>query len=232
MKKIITSVRAAELADTAIRLSELFKKTSSVQTNAFLTKIFTEVEQQAMMLTTSVRKDLAVSKLEEADKARSYSVRVLDKLLKGYETIPVENLKIHAQKLIEIFKKYGVKITRENYTAETTFIASMLEDFSAENVKESVEALSGVKEALSDIKEKQHQFIMFRDTYDNDLALQKKKLSATDLKKPLLELINQKIVPYLVAMEIAEPELYGEFIAKASQVVNSTNEAVKARGKR
>lgn len=232
MKPLSYQSRTTEVADTAHRLSELFKKSVSVQTHPFLTEVFAEAEQMANNITTAVKKDTAVSKLEEADSERDNAIRVLDKLLKGYEHIPVENLRNHAQKLIAVFNKYGVKITAENYASQSNLIMSMLEDFSAESLKVSIEALAGVKEALAEIQTKQAAFAQLRETYEGALATQKEKASATSLRKPLLDLINKKIVPYLVAMGIAQPELFKEFVAKASEIINSTNEAVKARGKR
>lgn len=232
MKKIITSVKATELADTTHRFVELFKKTTSLQNDTFLSKTFTEAEQQANALTSAVKKDIAFSKLEEADNERDNTIRVLDRLLKGYEYIPVENLRNHAQKLITIFKKYGVKITAENYSSKSNLIMSMIDDFSAENLKNSIEELVGIKEALTEIKAKQTAFAQIRETYEEALAIQKEKASATSLRKPLLDLMNRKMIPYLVAMNIAQPELFKEFIGKVSEIVNSTNEAVKARGKK
>ena len=156
----------------------------------------------------------------------------MDKLLKGYENIPLENLKAHAKKLRDIFKKYGVKMTGENYASQSTLINSLLGDFSATELKPSIEALTGVKEALAEIQTKQDAFAALRSDYEKAQVSQKEKSSATSLRKPLLELINKKVVPYLVAMSIAQPELFKNFTAEASEIVTSTNEAIKARSKK
>lgn len=232
MKPLNYQSRVTELGDTAYRLVELFKATKDIKTDVFLTKIFAELEKQALALTSAVKNDQVFSTLEEADTQRDKAIRVLDKLLKGYENIPVESLKIHAQKLVEVFKKYGVKITNENYSSQSNLMNALLEDFSAPELKTSVEALAGVKEALAEIRTKQEAFANIRSEYEKGLATQKEKASATSLRKPLLELINKKIVPYLVAMNIAQLDLFKEFVAEASQVINSTNDAVKARVKR
>ena len=158
MNKLNTSVKVTELGDTALRLVKAFKAVAAVQNDAFLTKTFAEIEKQATVMTSAVKSDQALSKLEEADAKRDQAIRVLDKLLKGYENIPLENLKTHAKKLAEIFKKYGVKITGENYASQSTLINSLLGDFSATELKTSIEALAGVKEALAEIQTKQNAF--------------------------------------------------------------------------
>ena len=232
MNKLNTSVKVTELGDTALRLVKAFKAVVAVQNDAFLTKTFAEIEKQATVMTSAVKSDQALSKLEEADAKRDQAIRVLDKLLKGYENIPLENLKTHAKKLAEIFKKYGVKITGENYASQSTLINSLLGDFSATELKPSIEALAGVKEALAEIQTKQNAFAALRSDYEKAQVSQKEKSSATSLRKPLLELINKKAVPYLVAMSIAQPELFKNLTAEASEIVTSTNEAIKARSKK
>ena len=232
MNKLNTSVKVTELGDTALRLVKAFKAVAAVQNDAFLTKTFAEIEKQATVMTSAVKSDQALSKLEEADAKRDQAIRVLDKLLKGYENIPLENLKTHAKKLAEIFKKYGVKITGENYASQSTLINSLLGDFSATELKTSIEALAGVKEALAEIQTKQNAFAALRSDYEKAQVSQKEKSSATSLRKPLLELINKKAVPYLVAMSIAQPELFKNLTAEASEIITSTNEAIKSRSKK
>ena len=232
MNKLNTSVKVTELGDTALRLVKAFKAVAAVQNDAFLTKTFAEIEKQATVMTSAVKSDQALSKLEEADAKRDQAIRVLDKLLKGYENIPLENLKTHAKKLAEIFKKYGVKITGENYASQSTLINSLLGDFSATELKTSIEALAGVKEALAEIQTKQNAFAALRSDYEKAQVSQKEKSSATSLRKPLLELINKKAVPYLVAMSVAQPELFKNLTAEASEIITSTNEAIKARSKK
>lgn len=232
MNKLNTSVKVTELGDTALRLVKAFKAVAAVQNDAFLTKTFAEIEKQATAMTSAVKSDQALSKLEEADAQRDQAIRVLDKLLKGYENIPLENLKTHAKKLAEIFKKYGVKITGENYASQSTLINSLLGDFSTTELKPSIEALAGVKEALAEIQTKQDAFAALRSDYEKAQVSQKEKSSATSLRKPLLELINKKAVPYLVAMSVAQPELFKNLTAEASEIVTSTNEAIKSRSKK
>lgn len=232
MNKIRINVRVTELGDTALRLVELYKREELLKNDMFLVKIFIEIEEKAQEITIAVKRDIVYSKLEEADTKRDKAIRVFSKLLKGYESIPVEELRNHAQKLMAIFKKYGMKITNENYTSQSNLIASLLEELSAAELQISIEKLLGIKEAIDDIREKQNAFIQLRSAYEAELANRKSKANATALKKPLLELINKKLVPYVSAMSIAQPELFREFIGKFSEIINSTNVLVKNRGKK
>ncbi len=232
MEKLRTNARVTEIGDVANRLVELYKKTTNLHEEKFLKSTFEEIEKQGKAITEAVKRDSVLSLLEEADTKRDNAVRVLSKLLIGYENIPVETLKPHGQKLATIFKKYGVKITDENYSSESNLIDSLLTDFSASDVQPSITALAGVTEAIADLRNAQSEFASIRSQYDQALSEKENSVSATTLRKPLVELINKKLVPYLVVMQIAEAEKYGAFASNASKIVESVNEVVRGRSKR
>ncbi len=232
MEKLNTNARVTEIGDVANRLVELYKKTTDLHEEKFLKSTFEEIEKQGKAITEAVKRDSVLSLLEEADTKRDNAVRVLSKLLIGYENIPVETLKLHGQKLATIFKKYGVKITDENYSSESNLIDSLLTDFSASDVQASITALAGVTEAIADLRNAQSEFASIRSQYDQALSEKENLVNASTLRRPLIELINKKLVPYLVAMQIAEAEKYGAFASNASKIVESVNEVVRGRSKR
>lgn len=232
MKNLHFNARITEMGDVANRLVALYKKASDLQSDVFLKTTFTEVEKLGKAITDAIKKDTAVSNLEDADAKRDEAIRVLDKLLKGYEHIPVQDLKTHGEKLSAIFKKYGVKITDENYSSQSNLIDSLLTDFSASGVQASITALSGVTEAIANIRKSQTEFNTLRAEYEKALAQKGSEASASSLRKPLLEMINKKLVPYLVAMNIADADKFKTFVAEASQIIESVNEVVKGRSKK
>lgn len=232
MEKLSNQVKVTEIGDVANRLSELFNKATNLQEDQFLKKAFAELQEKGKEITEAVKKDSVFSKLDDADTKRDDAVRVLDKLLKGYAVIPVENLKPHGEKLAEIFKKYGVKIVSENYTSESNLIDSLLAEFATPDAQTSVSALVGVGEALANLRTAQAEFAQIRSTYEHSLTEKQAKTSASTLRKPLLDLINKKISPYLVAMEIADKDKYSAFVSEASKIIISTNDAIKVRRKK
>lgn len=232
MEKLRDKARVTEIGDVANRLVELFKKTSEVQGDTFLTGVFGEMEKQTKSLTESIKRDTVFSTLEEADAKRDQAVRVIGKLLNGYEYIPIESLKQHGQKLALVFKKYGVKITLENYSSQSNLINAMLNDFSVPELQSSITALAGVSEAIEDLRKSQENFANIRSGYEQAVIEKQNLPSATLLKKPLLELINKKLVPYLIAMEISNAETYGNFTTNSAQIITSINDMVRSRTKK
>ena len=232
MKPLNYQSRITEVGDVANRLAVLYKGTATLQDDVFLKTLFAEIQTQGDQITEAVKKDKAVSKLEEADAKRDEAIRVLDKMLKAYEVFPVESTKAHGVKIATIFKKYGVKITEENYSSESNLIDSLLKDLSASEVQASVTALSGVSEAITNIRTTQEEFSNVRLQYEEQFTENLSKVSASSLRKPLLELINKKMIPYLVAMTLVDKAKYSTFADKVSKVINDMNEVVKGRTKK
>ena len=108
-------------------------------------------------------------------------------------------------------------------------IESLLTDFSDSEVQPSITALTGVSEAITLLRTSQDEFVAIRSQYDQALSQKKSQENATSLRKPILELINKKLVPYLVAMRIAEADKYEAFVANTSQIVESVNDIIRNR---
>ncbi|MFK8270636.1 DUF6261 family protein [Capnocytophaga stomatis] len=232
MKNLHFNSRITEVGDVANRLAVLYKGTATLQDDAFLKNLLSEIQTQGDAITEAIKKDKAVSKLEDADAERDQAIRVLDKMLKAYEVFPVENTKAHGQKIATIFKKYGVKITEENYSSESNLIDSLLKDLSASEVQASVTALSGVSEAIAQIRTTQEEFARLRLQYEEAFTENLSKVSASSLRKPLLGLINKKLIPYLVAMTLVDGAKYTTFADKVAKIIDDMNEVVKARAKK
>lgn len=231
MKKLLTTARITEVGDTAHRLVSLYKSTATLKDEAFLKPLFVEMEEKANALTEAVKRDAVISQLENADAKRDGAIRVLDRLLKGYKTIPLDTLKAYGVQLSAVFKKYGMKMTVENYSSQSNLIDSLLQDLSDSNKAAAIAALPGIAEAIDNIKTAQEEFVKIRANYDKGLAQKGSKETATSLRKPLLELINNKLLTYLSAMKIANPTKYKVFSEDVAVIITSVNEAIKARKK-
>ncbi len=226
MNKVISKVRVTEVDGLSDALVRLYKADEGVSSDAFLKSVMDEIEKLSVSITTAIKQDKVLSSLEEADGVRDEAVKSLSTLLDGYEVFPVAAKKEAAKKLKAVFDKYGKSITTANYVSESSLIESLLEDFSKE---EAVSLLDGIKEILEQIRSAQDSFAKASDEYN--AASTVKTESASSLKKPLLSLINDKLIPYITAMQMANSALYGDFAAKAEGEVKRVNEIVSRRGK-
>ena len=164
---------------------------------------------------------------ESREVAELEAVKNLSTLLDGYSVFPVAAKKEAAQKLKAVFDKYRKSITTANYVSESSLIESLLEDFSKE--EETVSLLDGIKEILEQIRSAQDLFAKASDEYN--AASTVKTESASSLKKPLLSAINDKLIPYITAMQMANSAVYADFATKAEGEIKRVNETVSRRSK-
>ena len=152
MEKLNTQARVSEIGDLAIRWIELFRKTEAVKEDKYLKTFFAELEKLLEQITEAVKREGVASKLDDADIARDKAVRALGKIFSGYKNISLPAIQPHGEKLSEVFKKYGTSIAKKSYSEETHLIESLLKDLQNPNLSESITALTGVSEAIADLK--------------------------------------------------------------------------------
>ena len=209
MNKVISKVRVTEVDGLSDALVRLYKADEGVSSDVFLKSVMDEIEKLSVSITTAIKQDKVLSNLD------------------GYSVFPVAAKKEAAQKLKAVFDKYRKSITTANYVSESSLIESLLEDFSKE--EETVSLLDGIKEILEQIRSAQDLFAKASDEYN--AASTVKTESASSLKKPLLSAINDKLIPYITAMKMANSAVYADFATKAEGEIKRVNETVSRRAK-
>lgn len=227
-----TSARITEVGDAAERLAVLFKKHEKLHEDKFLVATMDEIATLGDKITEATRRDNVLSKLEELDLVRDNALRVLGKLASAYEVIPVDDIRVHGEKLAAIFNKYGIKMTQASYSEESNLISSLLKDLSVKSLEAGIAKMPGVQQAIDTVRDAQAKFAEVRADYEHTQNVQAASANATSLRKPLVALINGKLLTYLDAMCVASPELYKSFADDCSKIITSINAAVKNRSKK
>lgn len=228
MKKIRTTVRVTELDTISDVLLRLYKADSGIAGDDYLKSTMAEIESLSERITIAIKADKIASTLDEADVKRDEIIRSLGTLLNGYAVIPIAEKKAAAEKLLAVFNKYK-GITAESYANESSFIESMLKDYAASELADSIKALDGVGSYISDLRTAQDEFNKANDEFTASNV--NKNESASALKKPLLSAINDKLVAYLTAMNLVNAAVYGDFVSKAESEIEKINASVAKRGK-
>lgn len=231
MNKLKTAIRNTEvdgLSDTIIRN---FKADEKAQNDAFLSSVLKELETLSDEITTAILQDKTLSTLDSADSARDEAVKTLGTILAAYAVFPIAGKKELSAPLKVIYDKYSkAGITAANYTSESSMIESMLQDFSAGSLAENIKGLEGVAEAIASIRSAQDDFAKANDDYVK--AASNKGASASSYNKPIVSLVNDKLVPYLNAMVIASNENCIDFARSVEAEINRANDAISKRGKK
>lgn len=231
MNKLKTAIRNAEVDGLSDSIIRSFKADEKAQSDSFLKPALEELENLSDKITTAILQDKTLSTLDSADSTRDDAVKTLGTILAAYAVFPIASKKELSAPLKAIYDKYAkAGITAANYTSESSLIESMLQDFSADSLAENIKALEGITEAIDSIKSAQAAFTKANDDYVK--ASSSKGASASSYNKPIVSLINDRIVPYLNAMVIAQNENCIGFAKTVEAEINRVNEAISKRGKK
>lgn len=222
-------MRISELADTSLRIVDFYKKETALAEDTFLKPLLAEISEKTSAISAAIKKENTLSKLEDTDELRDETIKNLYSILNGYKAMRSAEIKASGEFLLTIFDKYGLKITRESYASESAHIESMLTDFSSEEAKKHIAKLSEVAETIAELRQRQTAFHTERMAYEQSLSHAKNTASASSLKKPLLDLINGKLVSFLTAM--GQEGAYKNLYAVIEQVIKDANELTARRRK-
>ena len=230
MNKLNAKARITEvdgLSDSVIRI---FGADSKAQEDAFLKSQIAQLTVLSDAITEAILKDKAVSNLDEADSKRDEAVRNLGALLSGYEVFPLEEKKAAALGLKAVYDKYAKSgILSASYVSESSMIESLLKDLASAEAAANIEKLDGVAELVEAIRAAQDDFTAANDAFVK--AEGSKGASASSYKKPILAVINDKIVPYLNTMAIVGNAAVADFAKGVETEITRVNETVAKRGK-
>lgn len=229
MNRVISKIRITELDSLSDTLVRLYKDNAPLAEDAFLKSTMAELETLSAQITTAIKSDKVRSRLDEADSGRDEAVKNLGRALDGYAALPIAGKKAAAERLLETFAKYGKDIAAANYSSESSLIESLLEDFGTADAKAAAVELDGISEILSDIRSAEDAFKKANDEFT--AAKSEKGESASSFKKTIVALINDKLVPYLTAMAIANSAVYSSFASKTELEITRQNSIIAKRGK-
>ena len=222
------SVRVTELDALSDAMEREYKSacgdgSTAVAKDTVLKGLFEQLIDLSARNTTAIKQDAVVSTLDEADSARDSVTRDIFTLTNGYTASPFAEVKSAAADVCATLDKYGRGMTSKGYAEQTALTESLLEDLG--KATEKIAALSGVAELVASLREAQDGFASAHDAYIKAKA--DKGESASSLKKPIVSLINDSIVPYLNI--VAAMEGYADFITAVAGNIKRTNDTMARR---
>ena len=230
MNKLTARARITEVDGLSDSIIRIFGADSKAQEDAFLKSQIAQLADLSDAITAAILQDKAVSNLDEADSRRDEAIRNLGALLSGYAVFPLEEKKAAALGLKAVYDKYAKSgILSASYISESSMIESLLGDFSSEEAVASIEKLDGISEMVAAVRAAQDDFTAANDAFVK--AEGSKGASASSYKKPILAVINDKIVPYLNTMAIVGNTEVADFAKGVETEISRVNETVAKRGK-
>ena len=225
IEKLIAKSRTTEVADASMRMIVAFGQWN-FETDTHLTSIFNDLGSKTEWLTAAINRAKAESELELKDEVRDNNLRSLYYLITGFTHHPDAEIKAAAVMLAKLFDNYGLKISDESYASESALISSLLMDLGNETYQEAIAALSGCAALIQALQNSQEDFEITRVTWEREKAKEGALENATELKKEVVVIINERLVVYLRAMQMVNPEMYDEFTNTIAVIIAENNETV------
>ncbi len=220
--------RNGEVYAVADRIITTYQQ-STLKDNEALVKIMAPIKELTQKLSGAIKRMKAESILEEKDNLRDAALRALYYLVQGNTFHPEAPIKEAAQKLFEVLVLYSLETVKESYDDETSKLDSLLLDLKKEELAQSIITLNGSAPLIQYLEAAQNDFKNTRRAYQTEQALNYTERSATDIKKELTTLINDKLVAYLNGMLVVEEELFSPFATVVNQMITENNKVVRMR---
>ncbi|WP_372644563.1 DUF6261 family protein [Ancylomarina sp.] len=229
--KLNSRCRTTETNTASDNLLMAFNK-QTFEGDNYIGGLFTNLQTWTGLLGTAIYRGKVESNLDELDVARDEKVQALNYLLLGATHHPIAEIKAAGENLFDTYMKYGLKIINETYAIESSLIESLLQDLSAPVLQADITAVSGCTEVIADLQAAQNNFKVANFAWEEEKAKEGLTESATQIKKEVVSIINDKIVVYLRAMQQANGAVYGELAQTVSQIISDANQAIKRRAKK
>lgn len=230
MKKLKSSLRITEADAIVSTIARLYDADDTIQDDQFLKSTMDEIKTLSDEFSHAIKRDkVTIADVKEKDRKRDDAVRALASLLDGYAKM--DSTKEAGTRLKNVFSKYGRQITSVSGAMESSYIESMLTDFSDSGYADDISNLSSVSDAISTLKTAEKSFKSSYDSYINDKNKYSTKRTASQIKEILLGYINGRVLPYLQGMSISNAEKYGKFSAMVYDEVEKVNQSIKLRAK-
>lgn len=229
ISKMIRSIRNRDAANVAGRT--LLELDAAPAEDTILQSVKNEIVQLKDRLVTAIQPGKLASELEILDGLRDDTYRAFVYLIRGYAHHLDAAIKSAAEEVLKVLNKYGLELTRLNYAAETIEIESLIKDMKLPAMATHLEAMPGAQDLLGKLESELAQFVVAQKAYLDAVGEGKLAGSATEIKKELVNVINNKLVMYLNGMMQVNPEPYTALYTKLDIVIDEANELVRLRRK-
>lgn len=229
LNKLNFNCRNAEANATIERISEAFEQ-SSLTANNNLKNIFAEVNPKNSTFNAAIKRIKAESDLKEKDTIRNDAHHALYYLVYGASFNPDETIQTAAVAVFKVLSHYSNSIIRQNYDTESSLMNSLLNSLAQADLQASIAALNGCAALIARLNTAEEEFEVARLNFQLQQSLEDQLPKASVLKKEVINLINEKLLPFLNGMLVSdEKALFSTFSATVKQIISTTNENTKKR---
>ncbi len=220
--------RNTEADGTSTQVLQSYKGTG-LNSDPNMEKIMNPLEAKSQLLNAAIGRTKEKSEQKTNDEVRDEKISGLYFLLLSFSHHPDAQISEAAQSLLAIFNHYGLEIKDESFTRESSLLNSMLADFNKTKALEAIALVPQCAEYIAALQQAQDIFEDSRLAFESAQAQEGTLENATQLKKEVIEQVNNLLVPYLNVMVQLDEETYGTYARVVSELISTNNEVVNKR---
>lgn len=229
MKKLSTSAKTTEVDFVSDNVVMFYNQHAALADDAFLKSIIGEITDESDKITEAIKTDRVLSEMEGVDALVGNNLRALKNIVKGYAAMPDEVMSASGKVVLQVINKFKLALLQKSYPEQSSNIDAMLMDLSADMLKAHIARLPMVDVAIGNLSASQANFKGKYTAYTKAYADNSQLLTATELKKTLLSLVNGKLIVYLTSAVMMDPGKYGSYVAALEKVIEDTNQNISQR---
>ena len=222
--KISTNSTIKDTAFFSKNMGSLYTDRKASLKNEKLDNLFGDLETKRVKLGELTSKESNSASLDKADSECDTQIRLLFTYTEGLCASPFAEEAAQSEKINAVLKTFGRAITGERYAVQYSKTDDMLKRLDA--LSAEIEALRGMKERIEGVRNAAEAFSALAKTTTQTSAAATEK-AAYLVKKEIIALVNNDILPYLSALSVIEEEKYKPFLAEIEKEIERANAAVK-----
>ncbi|PKQ63307.1 hypothetical protein BZG01_15895 [Labilibaculum manganireducens] len=219
---------AQSVADNA--LFEIGQKDFS--TDTYLTGITTDLRKEAAVLSNSIgveRSHEFTAELAKLDKLFDDRAICFKSFVDANTHASDETIAQNAEKIWKKIVAYDLNFYKLGYEKELARASSMIEEFEKPEMQAIIASLVGVATPLGEMKVAAIDLLDLYRKNQGVLATKEEIIPSSVQSKVVLEIMNDKLLPYLSAMANAKPAEFGVPFAKIAQYIATINTKIRSR---
>lgn len=227
-EKLSFKSRTTEVSDVAQNLIAAYKK-SNVAIDSFFSATMDELTESSKMLVQAINQMKPISILEEKDEIRDKHIQTLFQFIQGSVVHPNSVVAASAKEIKKVLDQYGIHLIHESYSSESALVNALLNDLQAAPVQTAIQDLPGCAELVDRVTQAEADFEESRLDFETDKALAGSIKASTKIKHHVVQTINSKVIPYLWAKALAQPDQVEGFAKTLQQIISDNNTMVRKR---
>ena len=225
---LISNSRNTEVDGTCTQIIQSYDGTT-LNTDVRLEQIMNALKPKSALLSAAIGRIKEKSEQKGNDEIRDEKLTGLYYLLVSFSHHPDQQIRNAAHSLLVIFDHYGLAIKDESYTRESSLVHSMLDDFAKPKALANIALVPQCAEYIAALQLAEDNFDAIRLSYDEAVAEEGTLENASQMKREMVEAVNNQLVPYLNVMAQLDDTTYGAFARVVAEIISSNNEVVKKR---